>query len=143
MISDILLKAAEDVSSGVWCKYFWFADPDRPVHDYLATNAHYMLDANEVVDDLEHNQGRDLLRKQDWNRCAEGSIAIATAQLGGGPDEFGQAVRAAEAVMPKHWGEDLGRECQALWEHNDHCLPDDPFVAGQELAKLFREAALG
>lgn len=112
-VRDILLKAAEDVQQGMWCKEFWFIDP--------RTNAHY-FDFDLFGDDLS------IETAQASKRCAAGSIALAAALLGGSWPE----AREAGWVVQAQLGE-------GLLDFNERFV--DPFEAGQQLAELFRTTA--
>lgn len=119
---DILLKAAEDVQQGMWCRGGWF----RNIHSgtYLMRMPD-MWGSRQTLDYLTRHQ-----------RCAGGSLALATANAGG---DYKSWVDTLSAV-----GATIRQTCDCaghLQGHNDHCLSDDPFEAGQQLAELFRTTA--
>ena len=117
MVRDILIKAAEDVQSGMWCKGHYFHD---------AETVHY---GNLFSDD-------DLLSDAlASRRCAEGSLMVATKLLGGSRSDY---ANASEALHQRLRELDLA---YSLIAYNDEELPDDPFDAGQQLAELFRNTA--
>lgn len=128
----ILLKAAEDVQSGMWCKGDYYAveiDENRHVTDapfwgptHLFTNR-----AFETV--------------ADKYRRAEGSLALVTWQLGGNHRDYRRASQAVRKTLHERFGEDDYGYPMMLHEFNDDHLPDDPFEAGQQLAELFRSTA--
>lgn len=115
---DILLKAAEDVQSGMWCKRDYFVTED-PVH---------YIDVDIFDGTLKTGAA------QASKRCAHGSLALATRLLGGDTNDYRFA---ADAAVRQLWK--LGHS--SLVEFNDDHLPDDPFEAGQQLAELFRTTA--
>lgn len=119
MAKDILLKAAEDVQSGMWCKDFYFA-----------------TDTNAC--DLDVLTGTLALKEAlASKRCAHGSLALATKLLGGSVDEYEYASGAVIDRLVEY------DHLDGLVHFNDEVLPDDPFEAGQELAELFRKTAEG
>lgn len=121
-IRDILLKAAEDVQSGMWCKGEWYAGLSQ--EEFQPWNI-------------------DLETALATQRCAEGSIGVAILLLGAGEGEF----LDTQAAINRHLSE--GNSCtiaclnyeNPLVHLNDRHLPDDPFEAGQQLAELFRQTA--
>jgi hypothetical protein len=121
LTKDIILKAAEDVGSGMWCRNEWFSG----VRSDDTTSRHSVAFAADVT----------IEQLQESKRCAEGSIQLATRLLGGGSDDSEAAIMAVEKEMRSR-----GAHGGALFSYNDH-LPDDPFEAGQQLADLFRETA--
>ena len=123
---DILLKAAEDVTQGMWCKGTWFDVAD--FIDISMNPDHVLFDGRLTVEVAQKHE-----------RCAEGSVALATALLGGGSEDYDRAVEAVQrrvGACPEIHGEHY------LRTHNDICLEGfDPFEAGQQLAELFRSTA--
>lgn len=127
--TDILLKAAEDVQSGMWCKGAMFESAGQPTTVVLGyTN----LSADEL--------GR-------MKRCAVGSIALATILFGGKSPDYHDACERVAAlielpadVLPPTLATPAFGEGTVI-AFNDYVLVDDPFEAGQELAELFRRAA--
>ena len=117
---DILYKAAEDVQQGMWCRDFWFAAADGTGIE--ATDGMLVAGTYPLEEALKAR------------RCAEGSIAIATALLGGDQSDLFQAQDAVRQVCYE-------RYATGIIGFNDDHLPDDPFEAGQQLAELFRETA--
>jgi len=123
LVKDILLKAAEDVQSGMWCSGAWFAsrrDPQYCSEEELSSDAAFELGADAV-------KGK--------YRCAEGSIQLATVLLGGTRDDYGNALHHVNATLRERTSYNL------LEAFNDCALPADPFDAGQQLAELFRSTA--
>lgn len=135
-ISDILIKAAEDVQQGMWCRNDWFRGDD-----------------GERWAETELFSGFLSVEKaQGLQRCAEGSVALATLLLGGTVSDFDAAVDDVRTNLPnsRACGCDPATACRcdscashpiSLAHHNDKHLPDDPFEAGQTLAELFRTTA--
>jgi hypothetical protein len=118
---DILFKAAEDVQQGMWCKGSWFH-----------------LDGMHWANPFTLIEGGDNVERATASeRCAEGSIALATRLLGGTNADFEKARYKVETQISCEGH--AGRA--TLAEHNDYCLGDDPFEAGQQLAELFRATA--
>jgi hypothetical protein len=115
---DILLKAAEDVQQGMWCKGSWFHDSGYGLSRVLEA-------AEEEVALLAASR-----------RCAQGSLVLATRLLGGTEDDYLDAENAVDNRLMSHVGWWSG-----LIAYNDDSLPDDPFEAGQQLAELFRTTA--
>ena len=118
MIKDILLKAAEDVQQGMWCRGVWF-------HGHIDTaSAQDLLSGELTADDA-----------QKMHRCAEGSIALATAMLGGDYSTYLTTLGHAADHINHEAGEFVS-------DHNDKCMKGmDAFDAGQEWATIFRRAA--
>lgn len=114
-VRDILLKAAEDVQSGMWCKGAFFE------------NHKSYTDRALIVGLLP------LDKAMASKRCARGSLAVATKLLGGTVEEY-------DAVESVATDAALRRGARSLVEFNDG-FPDDPFEAGQQLAAFFRQAA--
>ena len=118
MIKDILLKAAEDVQQGMLCRSGWFLNEGDGYSDKD------LLTGCLTVDDA-----------QSMPRCAEGSIALATAMLG---SDWSTYVRTRDHVAA-HINHEDG--CSVA-VHNDFCMKNkDAFEAGQEWATIFRRAA--
>lgn len=120
---DILVKAAEGIQEGLWCrgvKFLGFTPEQALLGEMYGTSL--TLDMVRPV-----------------QRCALGELEFRTAELGGKFSDF-SAVRyvVSEAVneacdMPHG---------AAIVDHNDKCLYDaDIFTAGQEWAEIFRKAA--
>lgn len=123
--ADILRKAASEVeSSGMWCAGAMFANRRDDEASYRGTGW-------STVTDLDQAAYDDLAGKY---RCAQGSIHLASLQLGGGWEETRKAIGAVEIA--------LGR---TLFGFNDIDLSinrqADPFTAGQALAEVFRQTA--
>lgn len=118
---DILLKAAEDVQQGMWCKTSTFRvnGEARLVTDLLYGDSNF-----DFIDPITLDQA------MASKRCAQGSLGVATMLLGGRFDEYTAALTAVQ-----------DRIGTLLWVYNDDHLPDDPFEAGQQLAELFRTTA--
>lgn len=127
--TDILLKAAEDVTQGMWCKGAMFRHEGEDQGVTLLPG--FDLDVDEAL---------------RMKRCALGSIAVATVQLGGGNNDY---VEACQRVA-NHLDIDVDPfDLPALADngeaviafYNDTQLPDDPFDAGARLSDVFRRAA--
>jgi hypothetical protein len=116
LVKDILLKAAEDVQSGMWCKGAYFREAPE-VHDGT-------LFSEDLIDAALAS-----------HRCAEGSLMVAAKLLGGTQTDWSKASLAVSGRLRRK-GYQGG-----LIGFNDEKLPDDPFEAGQQLAELFRSTA--
>jgi hypothetical protein len=116
LVKDILLKAAEDVQSGMWCKGDYFREAPE-VYDGT-------LFSDDLIDAALAS-----------HRCAEGSLMVATKLLGGTRTDWMKTSTAVSGRLREtgYFGGLIG--------FNDENLPDDPFEAGQILAELFRSTA--
>jgi hypothetical protein len=131
-VNDVLLKAAEDVSQGLWCRNALFLDSD-------GDEAHYEVGGDETTAELYE-------RVSHFRRCAEGSLFVASLLLAENWDQLdGLTYRSRErvtAVLRKRCPACRDRAVAAVHYHNDHHMTDlDAFEAGQEWAEIFREAA--
>lgn len=181
-VKDILLKAASDVGQGMWCIGSWFTKPKTVkedgkvmvVEDYSYADIEvFGLITSPLPESLYSTRSRE-----DWisvlskmERCAEGSIALATIMAGKSQDLYEAIVRYVadflydrnrevlrnSALGPFPYGchPDLGQSPHSLNAHNDQCLPSFPleptpseeekskkqFEAGTLLGKLFRDAS--
>lgn len=135
---DILVKAAEGIQEGMWCRNAAFREPDQDA-DEGETWAGSLFGTSSKW---------SLAMAASAERCATGELAYRTAQLGG---KFGDYyticgyvgdVIAEECSVRVHEREDDDGEDQITW-HNDRCLPFamDAFSAGQEWARIFRQVA--
>lgn len=144
IIKDILLKAAEDVQQGLWCSGSWFSEFGDSGPSY-ADNEFFDLVRPESGSEHRSMAVEDF---SSYHRCAEGSIALATAMAGYGPNMYRSAVKAVEDHMKD------SNLCplklpHSLSSHNDTCILSMffdttetlPFDAGQHLAELFRSTA--
>lgn len=127
--TDILIKAAEDVSSGMWCKGAMFRVEGEIKGETFIPGVD--LDVDEAL---------------KMKRCALGSIAVATGQLGGGNSDYLEACQRVANHLDLEMDPfdlpglaDCGEAVVAFY--NDTLLPDDPFEAGSKLSDLFRRAA--
>lgn len=125
---DILLKAAEDVTQGMWCRGTWFQDPDDEAQIWSADEL-FGVSFDKKVGELP------LDHAIKSRRCAEGSLALAAKLLGGGFGDYRTAKRAVDRRL------ELQGHVGSLMAFNDAHLPNDPFEAGQQLAELFRTTA--
>lgn len=130
--TDILLKASEDVQSGMWCKGSMFRHPGEETGTVMIPGEF----TPEEVARME--------------RCAIGSLAYATALLGGDADDYRAACQRVSTwiELPPRMQDMLDAQSTVepeatIVQFNDAVLPDDPFEAGQQLADLFRRAAEG
>jgi hypothetical protein len=114
---DILLKAAEDVTQGMWCRGHYFMDEAEE----LFPEALFRSSSTELLD-----------LAQNSRRCAHGSLVVATLLLGGSLNDYTAVDRAVHSRVTSF------TEASGLIAYNDDILPDDPFEAGQQLAELFR-----
>lgn len=121
-VKDILYKAAEDVQSGMWCKGSWLQTSEGDIYDSFPWAINL---ATAPLNNL--------------NRCAEGSIGVAVALIGGGRSEWEAATRAVSRNLPDC--DCLPPGHTSIPHFNDDHLPDDPFEAGAQLAELFRSTA--
>ena len=150
-IKDILIKAAEDVQQGMWCVGKWFSHRGFSDCD-LFPGAFPHYNPSPAIRKLSIDHRLELA--QGSERCAEGSIALATALLGGTHNDYLEAIRAVEQEKdpgdPKMMIEDYG----GLADYNDTRLVEvvrdgetvsitegSRFAAGQILAGIFRSAA--
>lgn len=128
--ADILLKAAEDVQSGMWCRGAMFRNEDE-------IGGQTFLPGFDL----------DLEQALKMRRCAIGSIAVATEALGGSDAEYRVACHRAANWLPETDAPfdvpGLAGNPEAQLAHfNDYELDaNDPFEAGQTLAEIFRSAA--
>lgn len=129
-VKDILIKAAEDVQSGMWCKGDYFGDRIDEKRNVVEP---YMFGPSAL---FAESGGFEYVANR--YRCAEASLALVTWQLGGSEHNYCAALRVVNDTLAARYG---GAEPPRLHEFNDYTLPDDPFEAGQALADLFREAA--
>lgn len=118
---DILVKAAEDIQEGMWCRGSAFFD-EISCSQFPP----------EAMFDEEFLTLETATRSR---RCAQGELALAAKRLGGDVDDFAHA----ESYVRTHLG---NCRCGSVWSHNDHCMDTlDVFSAGQEWARIFREVA--
>lgn len=121
---DILLKAAEDVQSGMWCKRGWFVDESGAEHQ----NGAALWETNRLL-------ALSVEEAMSMRRCGGGSILLATALLGGDWEDANAAIGIIDSALR------MSAKAAGLPSFNDEILPDDPFEAGQQLAELFRQTA--
>jgi hypothetical protein len=136
LVKDILLKAAEDVQSGMWCQGRWFIDEDGKGYS---------------DGDLMIFGGLTMEKALKSHRCAEGSIALSTQLLGGVVYDYEAALAEVGKTLEARpyppttacaFDNDHSHQSIRLLSHfNDIHLPGDPFEAGQILAELFRSTA--
>lgn len=130
---DILIKAAEDVQQGLWCTGHWFYDDKNHV-GYLADHI-FAKGTGLTLEDAA------LMRK-----CAEGSVAYATVQAGGGVQDYQKVIKLVNANVPDcddcYDAFDARFNPKTLNHYNDvHLDSMDQFGSGQKLAELFRKTA--
>ena len=129
---DIAIKAAEGIQEGAWCigAAFHLPGPDRRAY----STGDCLFQDHLTVDEALQSR-----------RCAVGELALRTAQIGGLTDfqpvveATASRVRALCPAVRHGLGEDAD---EAVTFHNDICMRTaDPFTAGQEWARIFREVA--
>ena len=151
VISDILIKSAEDVQQGMWCTGAWFTNKrqismemqENPLDVANIAETEVAYGDSEVFDnELSVDHLKSL------QRCAEGSIALATIIAGENSMMYRKAVKAVERVLPDHCEScartsvDYPDQPVSLNAHNDgHLYSVDEFEAGQKLSELFRDTA--
>lgn len=141
---DILDIATKDLERGLFCRRAWFQDPLDSDAD-LASN--YVF---PIFGDTQSYRVQDI---KDWLKCAEGSLAYATATLGLTISDYREIRDFVESVLadrhhipgisafndkPYCFANGSGA---SLSYHNDVCLNA---VSNQEaqndLVGLFRDA---
>ena len=133
-IHDILIKAAEDVQQGMWCRGAWFTNtPGEDEDGILLEDAFSMRLINISAEGLAK-----------MNRCAEGSIALATIQAGLRRSDYEATLSAVQSNLNSHCErcENRSENAPSLNLHNDsHMAVMESFDAGQHLAEIFRDTA--
>lgn len=121
---DILIKAAEGIQEGMWCRHTAFS---VPMKGSMGTNT--IFNGDLTLDEALSSY-----------RCAMGELGLRTVQLGGNGDDYFEARAAVTRVLLviKCNGECVG----SISSHNDYCMKGDAFSAGQEWAEMFRAASL-
>lgn len=164
LLRDILLKGAEDVAQGMWCRGAQFAAEVDEESRYVGygtagyDQARYVLVWPLLYTELVGSPADSEMRSELMGvalgayRCAEGSLQVATAMLGGDPVAWEEAVSWAEREIAgrpeltdgscESLDEGCGRRMMPLAHFNDaHLTGMTPFEAGQVLAEIFRSAA--
>ena len=142
---DILIKSAEGIQEGMWCRGQWFAkeidNAYDAIEDCASSSPRELIfdDDGQLVIDQEQ-----LLSIASQYRCVEGEIAYRTALQHGTYDDY---LAIEDAVLTsvvetcdycKTRSSEMRRTI-SLYEHNDNCMEGyDAFTAGQEWSEIFR-----
>jgi len=146
--SDILTKASEDVKQGMWCTNHAFLEAEMRMERELPNHQLYAT----LWPSSQYDEGFvDVITIDEAlasHRCAEGSLALATALAGGGKDDFAAVLSWVNDALPAMCLVDPG-DCNVLHEHNDYHILDYPdreltvvnhekaFEAGEHFAEVF------
>ena len=132
---DILIKSAEGIQEGMWCRGAWFTS-SVVEGDGASSN---WTDTSILQGYLEPGFAVSL------HRCAQGEIALRTVMAGGQQSDYDAIDRAVSRTIRDEGSCVLSHEGvhnSAVPNHNDVCMSElDSFAAGQEWARIFREVA--
>lgn len=143
---DIIIKSAEGIQEGMWCKGEWFVS--TPLG--LESDEDWQ---NMLPDEIFGDDGKVALSNAQVGvltsmyRCAEGELMLRTAVLGGTQSDFlviegavSKAIteRCERCALLSEKGEEEGYSYD-VFDHNDVCMVSlDAFTAGQQWSDIFR-----
>lgn len=142
---DILIKSAEGIQEGMWCRGQWFAreiTPSGLAVDNLDSHA-----PNEIMFDVESGKlimdAEALMGIASKHRCVEGEVAYRTALLGGSYQDYLEVLAVASVAVLESCSRCRDAledgDNAPLFQHNDECMKKlDVFTAGQQWADIFR-----
>lgn len=133
---DILIKSAEGIQEGMWCKGKWFAPQRTSDGAGFSEEGEYCDNVSLLFESKVTSAA--LSYAASSYRCVEGEIAYRTFLLGGNEVDYEILIDVVTEAVRAKCERCEGRD-EDLWNHNDQCMDDyDAFTAGVEWATTFR-----
>lgn len=133
---DILIKSAEGIQEGMWCKGEWFSSvPDTcEAEEFENVLPDEIFESDEVL--LSNAEIDNLSRMY---RCAEGELMFRTLLLGGKQSDYLAVEGAVHKAILENCEKCSSQDDYNVFDHNDVCMLGlDPFTAGQQWSEIFR-----